>query len=143
MVKGVHALITCCDRRSVRVRLHDGKSYRVPRTSHTYRPAHFKDSLEICRHQLPLTINFASTVHRVQGDTLDAVLFDLRAPIFAHGQLYTAITRARSRAGMFILVPQEDFITAETPSDSEFVVTNIVFRSILKYALPSHSSDCV
>lgn len=47
------------------------------------------------RHQVPLILAYALTIHRAQGQTLDAVIFDMRE-IFACGQVYTALGRARS-----------------------------------------------
>lgn len=133
LVKGVDAMIVSCEKHSVLIRLRNGTSWRVPRTTHKYRPSHFRDSVEIDRHQLPLAVNFASTVHRVQGDTLDRVLVDLRSPMFAHGQLYTAVTRVRVRKNIFFLVPPTDFFPAAGCTPAHFVCRNIVFTSILRY----------
>lgn len=132
LVKGVSALVTSCDKHSVRVQLRNGTIWRIPRTSHKYRPSHLKDTVQVTRHQLPLAVSFASTVHRVQGDTLHAVVLDLRDAIFAHGQLYTAITRILERHGLHVLVPPEDFRTLPH-GESSFRCKNIVIKSILRY----------
>jgi ATP-dependent exoDNAse (exonuclease V) alpha subunit len=80
------------------------------------------------RHQLPLALNWASTVHRVQGDTLERMLLDLTWPIFAHGQLYTALTRVQGRDKLWILTPEDTFCDEGT----KFVCTNIVHKEILQ-----------
>ena len=50
----------------------------------------------ICsRVQLPLILSYSLTVHRAQGMTLDAVVFNLQG-LFAEGQLYTALSRVRN-----------------------------------------------
>jgi hypothetical protein len=126
-------MIVSCKKHCVLIRL--GTTWRVPRTTHN-RPSHFRDSVEINRHQLPLAVNFASTAHRVQGDTLDRVLVNMRSPMFAHGQLYTAITRVRVRKNIFLrsfLVPPIDFSPAAGCTPALFVCRNIVFTSILRY----------
>ena len=59
----------------------------MPRTTFRYQPRRFRGCVEISRHQLPLTLNWASTVHRVKGASLQRVAFDLRHAVFAHGHL--------------------------------------------------------
>jgi len=51
--------------------------------------------------QIPLTIAYAVTIHKSQGQTIDYVLCDLDR-IFADSQVYVAISRARSFDGLFI-----------------------------------------
>ena len=49
-----------------------------------------------CR-QFPLRLAYATTFNSSQDLTLDKTVLDLRIPVFAHGQLYTALSRVRSR----------------------------------------------
>ncbi|MDE6317568.1 MAG: AAA family ATPase [Muribaculaceae bacterium] len=46
--------------------------------------------------QLPLKPAYAMTIHKSQGMSVDAVLIKLGNGCFAHGQLYTALSRCRS-----------------------------------------------
>ena len=50
---------------------------------------------------LPLRLCWASTVHRVQGATLDSGRLNL-AHAFAYGQVYTALSRFRTLDGVFL-----------------------------------------
>ena len=45
---------------------------------------------------MPIRISYALSIHKSQGMTIDAVELDLGVNIFAHGQTYTALSRAKS-----------------------------------------------
>src|SRR5207253_686054 len=49
------------------------------------------------RKQFPLRLAYATTFNSCQGLTLDRAVIDLRVPPFAHGQLYTSLSRVRHR----------------------------------------------
>ena len=55
------------------------------------------------RHQYPLVLAWAVAIHKVQGLSLDRAVMDLGAGIFAHGQRYVALSRARSLQGVMSL----------------------------------------
>ena len=50
-----------------------------------------------------MRLAFASTVHKSQGRTLERVVIDVRNNIFALGQLYVALSRARKRNAVLLL----------------------------------------
>ncbi len=52
--------------------------------------------------QLPLKLAYAVTIHKAQGLTLECVDLKLGNGCFAHGQLYTALSRCRSINGLRI-----------------------------------------
>lgn len=52
---------------------------------------------------IPLKLAWASTIHKCQGMTLDAVVIDLGESIFEYGQAYTALSRARNLESVMIL----------------------------------------
>jgi hypothetical protein len=55
-----------------------------------------------CFTQIPLRLAYATTIHKSQGMTLDYVDIKLGNGCFAHGQLYTALSRARSLGGLHL-----------------------------------------
>ena len=48
----------------------------------------------LSRKQFPIRLCFAMTINKAQGQSLDMVGIDLRVPVFTHGQLYVALSRA-------------------------------------------------
>ena len=48
------------------------------------------------RVQFPVTLAFAMTIHKSQGQTFDKVGIYLEHPVFTHGQLYVAMSRCRN-----------------------------------------------
>lgn len=55
--------------------------------------------------QFPVKLAYAFTIHKAQGQTYDNVILDLNSHIFAPGQLYVALSRARSLQGLYLTKP--------------------------------------
>uniref|UniRef100_A0A453CK12 ATP-dependent DNA helicase n=1 Tax=Aegilops tauschii subsp. strangulata TaxID=200361 RepID=A0A453CK12_AEGTS len=55
------------------------------------------------RKQFPVRLSFAMTINKAQGQTIPNVGVYLPEPVFSHGQLYVALSRATSRSNMKIL----------------------------------------
>lgn len=54
--------------------------------------------------QYPFRLAYALSIHKSQGLTFDKVSVDLRRPCFMKGQLYTALSRVKSPAGLRIVL---------------------------------------
>ena len=75
------------------------------------------------RLQFPVRLAFAMTINKAQGQSLDVVGLDLRAPAFAHGQLYVALSRATNCNNVHVLLD-------ETEAGMERKTQNVVYKRV-------------
>jgi ATP-dependent DNA helicase PIF1 len=73
------------------------------------------------RCQLPIRLGFGMSINKAQGQSLDQVGVYLNNPVFAHGQLYVALSRCTDRRNLRILLPPN--ANRRTP--------NIVYRELI------------
>ncbi|MBX3018780.1 MAG: AAA family ATPase [Bdellovibrionaceae bacterium] len=71
-------------------------------------------------HNLPLTLAWATTVHKAQGQTLDRVAVDLRG-FWEPGQAYVALSRSRRKEDLIVLGWDEKAIMPPNPHPTEWL----------------------
>jgi hypothetical protein len=79
-------------------------------------------TFKIKRRQFPVRLAFAVTINRAQGQSVKYVGLDLRIPVFAHGQLYVALSRVTTKKNLRILLPNGDL---------DSMTNNVVYHDIL------------
>ncbi|KAM3229140.1 hypothetical protein ACQJBY_060201 [Aegilops geniculata] len=59
------------------------------------------------RKQFPVRLSFAMTINKAQGQTIPIVGVYLPNPVFSHGQLYVALSRATTKRNIKILIEKK------------------------------------
>lgn len=82
------------------------------------------------RKQFPVRLSFAMTINKAQGQTIPNVGVYLPDPVFSHGQLYVALSRATARMNIKILAVQSKDKSHRSMSRGTYT-RNIVYREVL------------
>jgi ATP-dependent DNA helicase PIF1 len=69
--------------------------------------------------QYPLVLAWAVTIHKIQGCTLSHAQIDIGASIFEYGQTYVALSRVKTKEGLYLLNFQPEKIKSN-PKVIEF-----------------------
>ncbi|CAH2016859.1 unnamed protein product [Acanthoscelides obtectus] len=88
------------------------------------------------RRQFPVRLAFAMTINKSQGQTLNSVGLFLPVTVFDHGQLYVALSRARSFENLkiqMINIGDRQHV-AETPNNHSYTV-NVVYNELLQSSI--------
>jgi ATP-dependent DNA helicase PIF1 len=107
LVNGARGVVTLTAPSAVWVRLTNGITYKIEYYKvNPYGDIYDEDDIQHQKNEentniinasyIPLQLAWAISIHKSQGTTLDAVEIDLGDSIFACGQAYTALSRAKN-----------------------------------------------
>ena len=80
------------------------------------------------RIQFPIRLSYSMTVNKSQGQTFDKLGIFLAEPVFSHGQLYVAFSRARSFKDIHVKIMQS---TTQGMFNGQYLTPNVVFKEVL------------
>lgn len=85
------------------------------------------------RLQFPVIPAYAMTINKSQGQTFDRVGIYLNNAVFAHGQLYVALSRATSKKHLKVFIRQCNQQQGELFTPGHFFTPNIVYREVFRH----------
>jgi ATP-dependent exoDNAse (exonuclease V) alpha subunit len=107
LCNGTRLIVTTLNRRVLLCKFATGTKKGcevfIPRIDCYY--SHKTLPFRLRRRQFPIRLSYCMTINKSQGQSFARVGIALNEAIFSHGQLYVALSRARSRAGISILAP--------------------------------------
>jgi ATP-dependent DNA helicase PIF1 len=110
IVNGTRGIITNLTPKTVTIKRVNGSIYEIK-----YFQCVSSENSEMKVSYIPIKLAYALTIHRSQGATLDAIEIDIGDKIFAAGQAYTALSRAKDLKSIKIKdVCKESFITRKS-----------------------------
>lgn len=111
LCNGTRVTLLRMSRRILEVRImggsFDGKIALIPRIAMVPSEKDGEFSFSFQRRQFPVRLAFAMSINKSQGQSVKYVGIDLRVPVFSHGQLYVALSRATSGDRVRVLLPEE------------------------------------
>ena len=118
-------IVTCISTCILEVRLIGGEHNRqvafIPRISMVPTASTDTNFQFKCR-QFPIRLAFALSINKAQGQSVKYVGLNLQTPIFAHGQLYVALSCATASCNVKILLPDDA---------TEPVTQNVIYQDVL------------
>lgn len=112
LVNGTRGVVTEIHDSSVMVKIKTGEIKCIPMVEFEIN----LNDLRVVRTQIPLTLAWATTIHKSQGLTLDIALCDIGPSVFAEGQAYVALSRVKNIDGLFLKAYDKKAIFANEES---------------------------
>lgn len=100
--------------------LNNLENHCIPRITFSFCP--YRSSWTMNWKQFPLRLAYVTTFNCCQGLTLSCTVLDFRTDVFAHGQLYMALSRVKRR---------EDTLCLFVEGNEEQDCTNVIYKSLL------------
>ena len=110
--------------RTLHAGAHHGTDVLIPRI--TCLSTGSNGTVKFMRRQFPVKVAFAMTVHKSQGQTLKHVGLYLASKIFAHGQLYVALSRVGDPRNVTVMLNKDRDLGEVLDSIENLVYTSVI-----------------
>ena len=125
-------VITKLFNNSIQVKVLSGKAsgsyFILPRID--FMPSNTDLPFKLRRRQFPIIVAYAMTINKSQGQSFTNVGIYLPKPVFSHGQLYVAFSRARSADNIIVQIENNNYHGNTVFNDGKTYTKNIVFNEI-------------
>ena len=126
LCNGTRLIVTAFGERVIEAKIlsgiHRGKSVFIPHISISTSAASGLP-FTLRRHQFPIRVAFGMSINKSQGQSLLHSGINLSTPVFAHGQLYVALSRAKDYRNIHV-----SLLFQNKPYNTD----NIVYIEVLK-----------
>ncbi|SAM04037.1 hypothetical protein [Absidia glauca] len=102
---------------------HKGHMALIPRVKLSPTASTFP--IPFLRKQFPITLSFASTINKAQGQTYSRVGIYLPSDVFSHGQLYVAMSRVGNPSALKFF-----FDKPFSPGETNYKTANVVYKEV-------------
>lgn len=133
LVNGTRLIVQKLDKNLVHCTIFSGDK----KGSHVFIPRLCLDNKDIDipfkleRKQFPLRLAYSMTITKSQGQTFENIGLYLPQPVFTHGQLYTALSRVKSKKGLSVMIKPGRNQGKIFENDENVFTYNCVFHEIL------------
>ena len=83
------------------------------------------------RHQFPIRVAFGMSINKSQGQSLLHSGINLSTPVFAHGQLYVALSRAKDYRNIHVSLPFQNHIVDDMRNKN--IASGIIHEELDKF----------
>lgn len=131
LCNGTRLIVKTMNNRSIEAEILTGekKGNRVYIPKITLTPSDTTYPFKFSRYQLPLISAFSITINKSQGQTFNKIGIYLNTPVFAHGQLYTAFSRCRSKENIKVFIKDSN-IQGKSANTGKTNAFNVVYKEI-------------
>ena len=105
-----------------------GQHVFIPRTN--IDPSETNLPFSFIRRQFPIRVAYCMTINKGQGQTFDVVGIYLPEPVFSHGQLYVAFSRAKSEASVKVKILPTSKQGRLKKNSNRVFTENCVYREV-------------
>ena len=99
LVNGSRGVVTNISNLGIEVLFMDGDTRTIGLSNFEIK----YDNKDIIRKQVPLTLAYAFSIHKIQGKTLDSAILDLGSSVFADFQAYVGLSRVKDGNNLYLL----------------------------------------
>ena len=93
-------------------------------------PSETNFPFKLTRRQFPLRLAYSMTINKSQGQSINKIGIYLPQPVFSHGQLYVAFSRAENPNNIKVFVENVPNVQGVFPGHEGVYTENVVYKDV-------------